>query len=195
MELHKELGYGGAERLYQAAARQLREADTAFRPTELRQLAKDVASKSKEKDLFHKQTYGGKVARLSEGTWQADGIDMAPQGTREKNKGLRFVFAAIDIFTRKGFLRALQDQTVEEIRRALAALRGGGRTVKSVETDAGTYFTDPRTRQYLDNHDIALKIRPVRGGVNDLAVVDRFIQEIRSRIAKKMEALANGTVS
>ena len=49
VELHKELGYGGAERLYQAAARQLREADTAFRPTELRQLAKDVASKSKEK--------------------------------------------------------------------------------------------------------------------------------------------------
>ena len=25
VELHKELGYGGAERLYQAAARQLRE--------------------------------------------------------------------------------------------------------------------------------------------------------------------------
>ena len=186
MELHKELGYGGAERLYQAAARQLREADTAFRPTELRRLAKDVASKSKEKDLFHKQTYGGKVARLSEGTWQADVIDMTPQGSREKNRGLRFVFTAIDIFTRKGFLRALQDQTVEEIRRALAALRGGGRTVKSVETDAGTYFTDPRTRQYLDNHDIALKIRPVRGGVQDLAVADRFVQEIRSRIAKKM---------
>ena len=38
VELHKELGYGGAERLYQAAARQLREA-------ELKQLAKDVASK------------------------------------------------------------------------------------------------------------------------------------------------------
>ena len=52
MELHKELGFGGAERLYQAAAGQLREANTAFRPTELRRLAKDVASKSKEKNYF-----------------------------------------------------------------------------------------------------------------------------------------------
>ena len=100
MELHKELGFSGAERLYQAAARQLREADIAFRPTELRRQAKDVASKSKEKDLFHKQTYGGKVARLSEGTWQADVIDMTPQGVARRTGGY-VLCLLLSIFSRE----------------------------------------------------------------------------------------------
>ena len=192
--LHESIGFGSAQQLYEAAARELRQAGTQFNATTLRETARRVANASTEKKFFHQQTYKGKIARLSPGSWQCDIIDFTPQGDRIENSGYRHVFAAIDIFRRVGFLHPLPSMSVENVLAALTALRGT-HPVKAIETDAATSFTDPRVEQALAAHGISLRIRSVRGSANSFAVVDRFIQSIRGMVASASRVLADGSTS
>ena len=142
--------------------------------------------RARKQKLFHQQTYRGKIARLSPGTWQCDIIDFTPQGDRKANAGYRHAVAAVNIFRRVGFLHPLPSMSVENVLAAFTALRGA-HPVKAIECDAATSFTDPRVEQALVAHGISLRIRSVRGSANSLAVVDRFIQTIRGMVARRLQ--------
>ena len=111
-----------------------------------------------------------------------------PLGKQKENSGAAAWVAAIDIYTRKGFASIIQGErspgNVLDATRPLWT----NETVKEIGCDQDTAFTTNGAFALAVRNEAGASVRfkPVRGSVNDLAVVDRFISEIKSRLFRSM---------
>ncbi len=116
---------------------------------------------------------------------QLDLLDMSK--FHKKNKGLRWILIAIDIFTRKAYAEPLKTKSPEDVSVALAdMLKKADFIPKIIESDDGTEWKG-KTAEYMAKNKIAHKI-----GIKDdhkfLGLIDRYSQTLKNALYKHMTA-------
>ena len=175
-ELAQRLGTPGAGKLHAAARRR------GIRVTK-EQVRNFVRTKG-QKQIF-RPLPPSKGQTASEGPsvrWQMDLVDLKYSPSR----GNKNILVLIDVYSRKAYAAPIKDKTPEATAAALRAMLGGlGSTPVVISSDKGLEFTG-RVQELLDQQGIVHRVKSDKNDPNALSLVDRFIQNLKTRLAESL---------
>ena len=175
-DLAQRLGTPGAGKLHREARRR------GIRVTQ-EEVRNFVRSRG-QKQLFRRlPASGGRSAAESpKMRYQMDLIDMK----HSPSLGNSVILVIINVFTRKGFAIAVKDKTPHAVASGLIQLLlriDSGPVV--VATDNGGEWAG-RVQTILETANVVHRVKSDKGDRNALAVVDRFIQNLKLRLAESL---------
>ena len=176
-ELAERLGIPGGQKLYQAA----RKRGIRVTKDQVRQFVR----KQGQKQIFRPlPPSAGKSASESEQMRaQMDLIDLKFSAS----KGFKNVLAVVNVWNRMGFAIPIVDKTAESVANGLRTLLNDPKlNPKFIFSDAGNEYRGP-VQTLLDEKGIVHRTKET-GDVNALAVLDRFIQTFKKRLAESLAA-------
>ena len=175
--LAERLGTPGGQKLYQAA----RKRGIRVTKDQVRQFVR----KQGQKQIFRPlPPSAGKSASESEQMRaQMDLIDLKFSAS----KGFKNVLALVNVWNRMGFAIPIVDKTAESVANGLRTLLNDPKlNPKFIFSDAGNEYRGP-VQTLLDEKGIVHRTKET-GDVNALAVLDRFIQTFKKRLAESLAA-------
>lgn len=103
----------------------------------------------------------------------------------DDNDGIRFLFIAIDSFSRKAWITPLlrkdQDSVLEGFKKLHAQMCPDGERIQAICSDRGKEFLNAVFQSYLDEHSIELRISKT---LNHCGIIERFNRTIQSLLFK-----------
>src|SRR5277367_5061776 len=85
--------------------------------------------------------------------WQADLADMQPLAPQ--NDGYRFILTVIDVFSRKGWAKAVKSKKIQDIKPAFQQIfREHGDTPTQIQSDEGMEFESHAMKEFFGENDI-----------------------------------------
>ena len=172
--LAKELKYPGAAKLWQAA----READINVTKAQVR----DLLATQGQKQIYRPvpPSKGKTVAEAPEFRYMADLIDYK----NNPSKGFSVVLVIQDVFSRQVWARPAPNKTPVAIARVMQPMLEAMPPVKFLTTDAGNEFKK-EVDELLEDKQITHRTRTDKNDTNLLAVIDRAIQTIKTKLAEE----------
>ena len=175
-ELAQRLGTPGASKLYAAARRR------GIRVTK-DQVRNFVRTKG-QKQIF-RALPPSKGATASEGLdvrYQMDLVDLKYSPSR----GNKNILVLVNVFSRKASAVPIKDKSPEATAAGLRTLLANlGSTPVVIASDKGNEFTG-RVQEVLDAQGIVHRVKADKNDPNALSVVDRFIQNLKTRLAESL---------
>lgn len=115
---------------------------------------------------------------------QIDLMDVSNLASR--NKGIKWLFVAVDVFSRYGWVISLKDKTQDTIYQGMRKLLSYV-VPNSIMCDNGSEFISKKFKDLCKRHKIKIDYVDVNNHLiphvgNRLGIVDRFIQTLRDRI-------------
>ena len=118
--------------------------------------------------------------------WQIDLIDYSKY--YRQNKGYKWIFNCVDVFTRKGFGIAMKNKSEKETAKAFKKILDEFVPPKNMQSDNGNEFLNRSFKEITDkfqiNHHTA---EP--GNHNKNGIIERFNRTLKSKIARHMTGL------
>jgi len=141
----------------------------------------DFIKRQGDKQIFAARTGGtGHTAPRDESEYMMDLIDLKFM----RSGPYKEILVLIQVMTRRVYLKALKTKKPAEVARALAPLLTKAGDVKVISSDAGFEFTN-ETAKLMDSRGIAHRLKS-SGDRNALAVADRAIQTLKTKITKTL---------
>ena len=113
--------------------------------------------------------------------WAADSVETGSSSL--KNRGVKYFFCVIDVFTKYAWVKPLKDKTV--LHGFIEIVNESSRKPNKLWVNQGREFYNNHMRKWLDDNDILLNL--TRNEVKSI-VAERFIRTSKSKIYKKMTA-------
>lgn len=113
--------------------------------------------------------------------WQMDLLDY--QKYSKQNKGFKYIFIAVDIFTRQARAEPIKAKTAENTAVVMAKILGDVKP-KVIDSDDGAEWKG-QFKQLLQQNDIIHIVNDF-GDHNSLGIIDRFSRTLKTMIAKYM---------
>ena len=176
-EIAQKLGVPGGQKLYQAARKR------GLRVT--KEQVRQFVRKQGQKQIFRPlPASAGKNASESEQMRaQMDLIDLKFSAS----KGFKNVLAVVNVWNRMAFAIPIVDKTTESVANGLRTLLNDPKlNCKFIFSDAGNEWRGP-VQILLDEKGIVHRTKE-KDDVNALAVIDRFIQTFKFRLAESLAA-------
>ena len=176
-ELAQKLGTPGGQKLYQGARKR------GLRVT--KEQVRQFVRRQGQKQIFRPlPASAGKTASESEQMRaQMDLIDLK----FSTSKGYKNVLAVINVWNRMAFAIPIVDKTTESVANGLRILLNDPKlNCKFIFSDAGNEWRGP-VQILLDEKGIVHRTKE-KDDVNALAVIDRFIQTFKKRLAESLAA-------
>ena len=146
-----------------------------------RAVVQDFVARKGDQQIFQqRKPSDGETAPRDDKEAQMDLIDMKAM----KSGPFKNILILVNVFTRKAYMKALTNKTPEVVGRALQTLLDRAGPLKVISHDQGNEFKG-KVEKLLDNRGIASRLKAT-GDRNALAVVDRTIQTIRTKLAKAL---------
>ena len=175
-ELAQRLGTPGASKLYAAARRR------GIRTTK-EQVRNFVRTKG-QKQLFRPlpPSKGQTASESIDMRYQMDLVDLKYSPSR----GNKNILVLVNVFSRRASAVPIKDKSPEATAAGLRALLSNlGSTPVVISSDKGGEFTG-RVQELLDQQGIVHRLKADKNDANALAVVDRFIQNFKTRLAESL---------
>ena len=115
--------------------------------------------------------------------WQIDLLDY--QKYSRQNKGYKFIFIAVDVFTRQARATSIKNKTTPKTEEAFKILTAHEKP-KAIYSDDGNEWKG-EFKELIKNKNIIHIINDY-GDHNSLGIIDRFSRTIKTQIAKYMTA-------
>jgi len=146
-----------------------------------RAVVQDFVARKGDQQIFQqRKPSDGETAPRDDKEAQMDLIDMKAM----KSGPFKNILILVNVFTRKAYLKPITNKTPEVVERALKTILDRAEDLKVISVDQGNEFKG-KVEKLLDNRGIAIRLKAT-GDRNALAVVDRTIQTIRTRLAKAL---------
>ena len=149
-DIKNPASYGSAERLYRAAKLQ----DSRITHGVVNQWLKSNTAYTLHKPLKRKFLRRKTIAPGIYHQLQIDLVDLSRLRTRNKN--IRYLLTAIDIFSRKAFAIPLKTKSGPDVLHALKTLFSSYPYVKYIQADQGKEFFNKHVKDYLKEKNIKL---------------------------------------
>ena len=175
-ELAQRLGTPGAGKLYAAARRR----GIGVTKTQVQNFVRTKGAKQLFRPL--PPSKGQTASESLDMRYQMDLVDLKYSPSR----GFKNILVLINVFSRKGSAVPIKDKTPEATAAGLRSLLGNlGATPVIVSSDKGAEFTG-RVQELLDWQRIVHRVKADKNDPNALSVVDRFIQNLKKRLAESL---------
>ena len=103
---------------------------------------------------------------------------------RNKNKGYSYIFAAVDIFTRKAFVEPIKNKSSEDCSIALEHIIKTNGIPKVIMSDNDKAYEGKEFNNILNKYDILIN-ENVKGDHNALGIIDRFARTLKTILSHK----------
>ena len=142
---------------------------------------KDFLEKQKEHQILKVQhnikPLGKLVAFEKNEIWQIDIFILSKYS--KDNKGYSYIFAVVDIFTRKAFIEPLKNKGSEDCSIALQNIIKINGSPKVIMSDNDKAYEGSQFNNILNKYDIILN-ENVIGDHNGLGIIDRFARTLKT---------------
>ena len=146
-----------------------------------RAVVQDFVARKGDQQIFQqRKPSDGTTAPRDDKEAQMDLIDMKAM----KSGPFKNILILVNVFTRKAYMKPITKKTPEVVERGLKTILDRAEDLKVISHDQGNEFKG-KVEKLLDNRGIASRLKAT-GDRNALAVVDRTIQTIRTRLAKAL---------
>ena len=147
---------------------------------------KDFLEKQKEHQILKVQhnikPLGKLVAFEKNEIWQIDIFILSKYS--KDNKGYSYIFAVVDIFTRKAFIEPLKNKGSEDCSIALQNIIKINGSPKVIMSDNDKAYEGKEFNNILNKYDIILN-ENVIGDHNALGIIDRFARTLKTILSHK----------
>ena len=116
--------------------------------------------------------------------WNIDIYDLSKYD--KYNKGYKYIFCAIDIFTRKVYCIPLKNKSNDSVISAFENIITSSNKPTVIISDSDSTFLSKKFQQLLEQYDIIHNTVPV-GDHNSLGVIDRFVLTLKRILSKQRE--------
>lgn len=114
-------------------------------------------------------------------TLQADLVEMIPYS--KQNNGLKYILTVINIFSKKGYARALKNKTGAEVTKAMESILNSlGHPIHNLHVDNGKEFYNKTMQMMLKKRNINMYST---FSTKKAAIVERFNRTLKNRMWKK----------
>lgn len=121
------------------------------------------------------------IMRGIDDTIQADLVEMIPYA--RQNKGMKYILTAINIFSKKGYARALKDKSGPEVTKAMESiLKSLGHPIHNLHVDNGKEFYNKPMKKLLASRSINLYSTFT---TKKAAICERFNRTLKNKMWKK----------
>ena len=144
-----------------------------------KRVVEDFHKRQGDKQVFQqRKTPNGETAPKDESEAQVDLIDMKafPSGI------YKHIIILVNVFTRKAYLKPITKKTPDVVERGLKTILDRAGPLKVISSDQGIEWSG-KVAKLLENRNIAHRLKAT-GDRNAIAVVDRTIQTIRTKLSK-----------
>ena len=177
-EVYRNYNYPGTETLIKLVK-------TAYpdisRKSVLEFLSKDVGTQL-TKVQKQKQAEGHITALSPNESWQFDIFDLSRY--ESKNDGYRYIFACVDVFTRKAYLEPMKKKDSESCAEALKEIvRKSGVKPKSMLSDQDRAFFQGPFDQYADKEGIVTNTNALKDH-HALGIIDNYAKRLKAGLTK-----------
>ena len=123
-------------------------------------------------------------SQFNDNIWGVDLADM--QSLSIKNKGIKYLLCAIDLFSKYAFVVPLKDKKGISITNAFKKIiKQSGRKPNKIWVDQGSEFYNHDFKKWLSDNDIEMYSTYNEG---KSVVVERFIRTLKNKLYKHMTA-------
>ena len=148
-----------------------------------RAVVQDFVARKGDQQIFQQRKPSeGETAPRDDSEAMMDLIDMKAM----KSGPYKNIIVLVNVFTRKAYLKPITNKTPDVVERGLKTILDRAGSLKVISHDQGNEFKG-KVEKLLDNRGIASRLKAT-GDRNALAVVDRTIQTIRTRLSKALTA-------
>jgi len=149
----------------------------------------DYFLKSQEVYQLHKRPEKPKryipiIAKEPNEILQVDLLDLSNLAT--SNGGIHFILLAIDVFTRKAYVKPLKNKTGDAVVKAFEHVIKETKP-SIIQADQGKEFINSQFKSLLKENNVELQLIDV-GDHNKLGIVNRFCRTMREMLNKYMTA-------
>ena len=128
-----------------------------------------------------KSSTGHIVAYFPNEFWNIDIFDLSK--FVKYNNGFKYIFCAIDIFTRKAFCEPMKNKDETSVLESFKKILSTGNKPTTIISDSDTSFLSKTFTDFLDKKDINFNT-VIIGDHHALGVIDRFALTLKRIIAK-----------
>ena len=121
-------------------------------------------------------------SQFKDNIWGVDLADM--QSLRRKNKGIKYLFSAIDLYSKYAFVIPLKDKKGISIVNAFNKIKQSNRKPNKIWVDQGGEFYKNVFKKWLSDNDIMYSTYNEGKSV----VAERFIRTLKNKLYKHMTA-------
>ena len=132
--------------------------------------------------LRQKKKEGYHVAFAPMESVQMDIYDMRKYSTY--NRKYTYIFAMIDVFTRKTFCVPMKSKETSEVLEAFKSIIDKNLKPKNITSDSDKAFVSKEFRKLLDSHDIILNNVIASNDHLALSLIDRFALTLKTILSK-----------
>ncbi len=147
--------------------------DYLNRQTEYQQTKPKLRRKAKE---------GHHIAFGPGQTYQMDIYDMQSMRAQNKNKG--YIFALIDVFTRRAYAEPMTNKSIDDVLTAFKTIIGKIGPPKVLTSDSDATFTSDQFQKLLRERDIVSDMVVASNDHPALALIDRFALTLKTIFTK-----------
>ena len=148
---------------------------------------KSFLEKQKEHQILKVQhnikNTGRLVAFAINEIWQMDIFVL--QKYEKQNKGYSYIFAIVDIFTRKAFVEPMKNKSSEDCSIALEHIIKTNGIPKVIMSDNDKAYEGKEFNNILNKYDILIN-ENVKGDHNALGIIDRFARTLKAILSHKL---------
>ena len=117
---------------------------------------------------------------------------MLEKGLSKKNKGIKYLLCAIDLFSKYAFVVPLKDKKGISIANAFnKIIKQSGRNSNKIWVDQGSEFYNNVFKKWLSDNDIIMHSTYNEG---KSVVAERFIRTLKNKLYKHMMATGKNVI-
>jgi transposase InsO family protein len=168
--------YPNLNRLYE----KLQDDDISVTKKQVKEFLDTQTSKqiTQQKKVF-KSAGGHIVAFEKNEMWQIDQFFLPKY--HKQNKGYKYIFCAIDVFTRKAYCIALKHKDNEDVIEAIQSLFDKKEIPQKIMSDSDSVFTSNDFDILMGKYNIIHETVPINDH-ESLGIVDRFARTLKQRL-------------
>jgi hypothetical protein len=175
--IYEEENYPGLEKLYKI----IKKVNNDIKRTDVKKFLQQQLEyqllKQKHK-ATRKNKLGHLTATFENEIWQIDIYDLSKYETT--NSHFKYIFAVVDIFTRKAYIKPMKHKFMEDTTEALKSIiETFDIKPKVIMSDNDSSFLGSEFQNYLDENEIILDTN-VLGDHNALGIIDNFAKRIKT---------------
>jgi hypothetical protein len=180
-EYYEKTNYGNPDKIYKAMIKDGIKIKKTYIKTYLDALIEQQLTKETR---INRNNFGHIVAFQPNEFWQIDLYDLSKYST--SNKNYKYIFAVVDVFSRKSYCIAMKTKNIDDTTLALEkVIKLAGVAPNVITCDSDSSFLGGKFDASLNRNKITLQ-PVVVGDHHALGIIDRFARTLKQIITKIM---------
>jgi hypothetical protein len=178
-QAYEDSNYAGIEKLYTI----IKKTDPTITKKEIKDFLDNQIHEQILKQTINRKSQQGHITSLNENqNWQIDIFDLSKYA--KYNSNYKYIFAVVDVFTRKLYAEPMKDKTILSTTKSLeSVITKAKQKPEALTSDNDSSFLGKQFQDYLNQNKITLQTN-IKNDHNALGIIDNMARRLKLTFGK-----------